>query len=150
MILTAKPRYLLDANVLIARVFEVHTHHRTASTWFNTPGLRWALCPFTEAAFLRYATSPIMGNLDMGEATALLESLSQHPGYQFQPLTQNWRDLTKPFFRRLHGHKQVMDAYLLGQALLENFVVATFDSAFLHLAGTHSTHVRILGATESQ
>lgn len=35
-----KFRYLLDADVLIARAFEVHTHHHLASEWLNTPGLK--------------------------------------------------------------------------------------------------------------
>ncbi|MEA2258691.1 MAG: uncharacterized protein QOJ51_1516, partial [Acidobacteriaceae bacterium] len=89
--------YLPDANVLIARAFEVHTHHRMASKWFNAPGLQWALCPFTEAGFIRYATDTGKGrgNLSMGEATAILETLAQHPGFQFHPVTHDWRTLTK-------------------------------------------------------
>ena len=67
-----KLRYLPDANVLIARAFEVHIHHRMASAWFNTLDLQWTLCPFTEAGFIRYATDTGegRGNLSMGEATA--------------------------------------------------------------------------------
>lgn len=144
--MTISPCYLLDANVLIARVFEVHTHHRLATQWFNAPDRKWALSPIAEAAFMRYSTDHRkgMGNISMSEATAVLEKLTQHPGYQFHPLTQDWRTLTKPFFKRLQGHKQIMDAYLLGHAILENLVLVTFDQAFLHLAGEHSKHVHIL------
>jgi predicted nucleic acid-binding protein len=140
--------YLPDANVLIARAFEVHTHHRMASKWFNAPGLQWALCPFTEAGFIRYATDTGKGrgNLRMGEATAILETLAKHPGFQFHPVTHDWRTLTKPFFKRLHGHKQVTDAYLLGHAVLDGLVLATFDSSLVHLAGEHSKHVHVLEA----
>jgi uncharacterized protein len=144
--MSTKLRFLLDANVLIARVFEVHTHHRTATAWLNTPGLLWALCPFTEAGFMRYATARGRGNISMGEATAILERLAQHPGFRFHPLTHDWRSLTKPFFKRLHGYKQVMDAYLLGQAVLDDLVLVTFDSAIVHLAGEHSKHVHLLEA----
>jgi hypothetical protein len=143
-----KPGYLPDANVLIARAFEVHTHHHMASEWFHTRGLRWALCPFTEAGFIRYATDSGKGrgNLSMGEATAILENLAQHPGFQFHPLTHDWRTLTKPFFNRLHGHKQVTGAYLFGHAVLDGLVLATFDGGMVHLEGAHSKHVHVLQA----
>jgi hypothetical protein len=52
----------------------------------------------------------------------------------------------KPFFNRLHGHKQVTDAYLLGHAVLDGLVLATFDGGILHLAGEHSQHVHVLAA----
>lgn len=95
---------------------------------------------------MRYATGTRkgMGNINMSEATAVLEKLTQHPGYQFHPLALDWRTLTTPFFRRLQGHKQVMDSYLLGQAILEDLVLVTFDQALLHLAGEHDKHVHIL------
>jgi hypothetical protein len=77
---------------------------------------------------------------------AILEKLTHHPGFQFHPLTHDWHTLTKPFFQRLHGHKQVTDAYLLGHAVLDGLVVATFDRGIVHLAGEHSKHVCVLEA----
>lgn len=146
MVLTIKPRYLLDANVLIACAFEDHTHFKLTSAWFNTPGLVWALSPIAEAAFLRYAIRESNGNLSVKEATEALNGLSALPNCQFQPLATSWHTLTKPFFKRLHGHKQVQDAYLLGQAIQQNLIMATFDKAMLHMAGEHRQHVHILGA----
>jgi predicted nucleic acid-binding protein len=49
-------RYLLDVNILVALLDEDHIHHQRATAWFDTPGLQWAVCPFTEAGFLRYMT----------------------------------------------------------------------------------------------
>lgn len=139
-------RYLLDANVLIARLFEMHTHHLLVSQWFNTPGRLWALSPIAEAAFMRFATDSRKerGNLTMLEASTVLDLLTQHPGYQYAPLTQNWKSLTLPFFKRLQGHKQVMDSYLLGQAIAQNMVLATLDQAFVHLAGPYKQHVFVM------
>ena len=54
--------------------------------------------------------------------------------------------MTKPFFRRLHGHKQVTDAYLLGMAIEEDLILATFDKRIGHLAGEYAKQVLILGA----
>ena len=73
--------YLVDVNVLIARLFEGHEHHDLATEWFQTPGLEWALCPWAEGGFLRFATRP--DRLGMSEATGLLEQMELHPGYHY-------------------------------------------------------------------
>lgn len=138
----AEPLHLVDVNVLIARLFERHEHHRAALEWFQTPGLQWALCPWAEAGFLRYATRP--ERITMSEATGILDRLAQHPGCHYHPITHNWSTLTKPFFQRLHGHNQVTDAFLLGMAIKDGLVLATFDRAILHMAGEHQAHVLVL------
>ena len=143
--MTRRDLYLIDVNVLIARLFENHEHHDLATEWFGTPGLQWALCPWTESGFLRFATQP--NRLSMGEATGLLDDLAQHPGYNYHSCAHNWRTLTKPFFRRLHGHNQVTDAYLLGMAIHDGLVLSTFDKRILHLAGEYAMHVQIVGQT---
>lgn len=96
---------------------------------------------------LRFFTRPQVGGLTMPHATAMLAALRQQPGYRYQPVTANWQTLTKPFVQRLHGYRQVTDAFLLGLAIRERLVLATFDSAILHLAGEYSQHVRILQLT---
>jgi predicted nucleic acid-binding protein len=116
-----------------------------AVEWFNTPGLQWALCSWAEAGFLRFATRP--DRLSMSEASGLLDELALYPGYHYHACAQNWRSLTKPFFRRLHGHNQVTDAYLLGMAIHDKLLLATFDKGILHLAGEHSQQVRIVGGS---
>lgn len=135
-------RYLVDVNVLIARLFESHEHHRAALKWFQTPGLQWALCSWTEAGFLRFATRP--DRLSMAEATGILDRLAQHPGCHYHPIADSWSTLTKPFFHRLHGHRQVTDAWLLGMAIQDGLALATFDRAILHMAGEHQSHVLLL------
>jgi uncharacterized protein len=144
--LTKPPVYLMDVNSVLARLDEAHEHHEIAKEWFAT-GLQWALCPFTEAGVLRYFTRPKTGGISMGEATAMLERLTHAlPGYRYQPITSDWQTLTKPFFKRLQGHNQITDAYLLGVAVQEGLVLATFDQAMLHMAGEHRQHVHVLGA----
>jgi toxin-antitoxin system PIN domain toxin len=137
--------YLLDVNVLVARIFEDHIHHGIAREWFSTPRLEWAICPFTEAGLLRYATTPGRGGLSIGEATAILEKLTQHQGCRYFFFSHGWQTLTKPFSKRLHGHNQITDAYLLGLAVQERLILVTFDRAILHLAGEHQDHVLVLG-----
>jgi uncharacterized protein len=142
--LTKPPVYLLDVNILIASVFESHEHYALAEEWLKTPDLQWAVSPWSEAGFLRFAMS--RNALSMGEASSILDDLAQLPGYHYHATTQDWRTLTKPFFRRLHGHKQVTDSYLLGMAIYDGLILATFDKRILHVAGEYSSSVHIVGA----
>ena len=137
-------RHLLDVNVLVALLDENHVHHKLVTEWFNAPGLQWAICPFTEAGFLRYATRPSGGNITVSEATAILTRITQKPGYHYQAISTGWHKLCIPFFKRLFGHNQITDAYLLGLALHERLVLVTFDKAMLHLAGEHQGDVLLL------
>jgi toxin-antitoxin system PIN domain toxin len=148
MRLSKASRYLLDVNVFVALLAENHIHHQLVTEWFNaSPRLQWAICPFTEAGFLRNATAPRPGQITMSEATAVLATMAQHPGYHYQPITADWHGLCSPFFKRLYGTKQVTDAYLLGLAVREGMVLVTLDKAILHLAGDeHGKHVLLLEA----
>lgn len=141
------PVHLFDVNVLLALLDQAHTNNTAAEEWFDTPGLQWALCPFTEAGVLRFFTRPKTGEMSMGQVTAMLERLKQHPGYHYQLITADWLTLTVPFLKRLHGHNQVTDAYLLGLAVREDLVLTTFDKALLHLAGEHRKYVLVLEAS---
>ncbi|WP_049781044.1 TA system VapC family ribonuclease toxin [Terriglobus saanensis] len=141
----SKAEYLLDVNVFVALLSEDHTHHQLVTAWFNTPSLLWAICPFTEAGFLRNATAPRPGQITMTEATAVLARMAQVPGYHYLPITADWRSLCSPFSTRLYGTKQVTDAYLLGLAVREDLVLVTMDKGILHLAGNeYSAHVLLL------
>ena len=82
--------------------------------------------------------------MPMEQAVGLLKSLKGEVGYQYQPIHADWQTLTQPFSKRLHGHNQITDAYLLGLAIHEGLVLTTFDKALLHLAGEHGKHVLVL------
>ena len=50
---------LPDVNLWLALAFEVHAHHGTARTWFDSVGVRTALwCRVTQQGFLRLASNP--------------------------------------------------------------------------------------------
>lgn len=143
----SKPsRFLLDVNMLVALLNEDHVHHQPASEWFDTPNLQWAVCAFSEAGFLRYMTRPKLGDMSMEDATALLMRLEQEPGYQYQTISADWKTLCGIFFKRLFGHNQITDAFLLGVAVREGLVLVTFDRTILHLAGEHAKQVLLLEA----
>ena len=141
----SRAKYLLDVNVLMALLSENHIHHQFVTTWFNTPDLKWAICPFVEAGFLRNATAPRPGQITMKDATAVLARIAKEPGYHYLPITAGWQTLCSPVFPRLYGAKQVTDAYLLGLALRDGLVLVTMDKGIRHLAGKeHSRHVLLL------
>lgn len=146
MILAKLRVHLLDVNLVLALLDQAHVHNEAAEQWFSTPGLQCALCAFTEAGVLRFLTRPKTGDMSMEQVTAMLERLKIQPGFRYQPITADWQTLTKPFSRRVHGHNQVTDAYLLGLAVREGLVLTTFDKAILHLAGEHQKHVLVLEA----
>lgn len=140
--------HLLDVNVLCALMHEGHVHHRRVTKWFNeTPRLQWALCPLTEAGFVRVSTNPQNQamNITFEDAAEMLASLERHPGYHFWPISETWNKLTAPFAGRIFGYKQVNDALLLGLAMQRKGVVVTMDSAFRQLAGPeHARNVLVL------
>ena len=141
----SKPKYLLDVNVLIALAEPKHVHHQAVMRWFNTHGLDWGLCAFTEAGFLRVAANPIAGSYTVAESTAVLASLASHPGYRYWPISTGWSALAAPFQERVFGHQQITDAYLLGLAVKEKGVLVTLDKAIKFLAGPQfSKHVLVL------
>ena len=144
----SKTIYLLDVNILYALTARNHMHHPVVEEWFYAAAdLCWAICPFTEAGFLRNATAPRIGQIEMAEATAILSKLAQHPGYRYLPIVEDWQTLCGPFFQRLFGTKQVTDAYLLGLAVRNDMVLVTMDKGIVYLAGSEfSQHVLLLEA----
>ena len=141
--MNTEQRCLLDVNVLVALLDEFHVHHKSALKWFKTPGRQWALCPFSEAGFLRIVTNPRVG-MSMETAETLLEGLRNEPGYHYQLIPADWLALTKPFRSKIHGHNQVTDAWLLGMALHAGLMLVTFDRGMLHMAGEHRGSVVVL------
>jgi uncharacterized protein len=129
---------LLDLNVLIALTDPEHQYHQKARNWFATSGKEnWAICPLTEAGFLRVTTNPAFrpGLRTLEQAIAILQALKKHPGYWYCRIDESWVTLTAPFASRIRGHQQVTDAYLLGLAIKEKRVLVTFDEGIQYMAG---------------
>jgi toxin-antitoxin system PIN domain toxin len=130
-------KFLVDVNVLIALADEEHIHYPTATAWLDGLGNdEWGACAFSQAGFLRIMTKATLGSYSVREATKVLISLSQHSGYRFWPIMDDWATLAAPFVERVYGHQQITDAYLLGLAVKEGGVLVTMDKAIRNLAGT--------------
>jgi uncharacterized protein len=121
---------LLDVNVLIALTEPGHTHYQRAQNWFDAVRSgTWGICPLTEVGFIRLTTNPrfIAGARSVAMATAILQTLKGHPDYIYLGNDKGWVELTARFSRRIVGHQQVTDAYLLGLAIDADAVLVTFD-----------------------
>jgi hypothetical protein len=141
-------KHLLDLNVLIALVDSAHQHYQKAQDWFISSGQHhWALCPLTEAGFLRVTTNPAYRPQPrtFAEAIAILQALKGHTNYWYWEIDKSWVELTAPFAAQIRGHQQVTDAYLLGLAIQQKGVLVTFDKGVQYMAGAEfSRNVLVL------
>jgi len=143
-------KYLLDVNALIALADPDHKHHEAMENWFvsnlkrkDSAGSQggkdtWAICPITEAGFVRVTTNPAgyPNALTVEQALAFLTELAARSGYRYWPISDPWASLAAPFLGRLFSHKQITDSYLLGLAVKNNGVLVTFDKGLRYLAGS--------------
>jgi toxin-antitoxin system PIN domain toxin len=140
--------YLLDVNVLLALHWPGHDSHRTAMEWFEREGEKsFALCPITEAGFVRILTNVAFTGkkLEMLEAKEALARLGQVKGYRFWPMTRGFLEVVMPLERRLFSHRQVTDACLLGLAIERKGSLATLDHAVRHLGGSEfAQHITLI------
>ena len=128
--------FLLDVNVLIALMWPAHESHAQAQNWFGRKSRQgWATCPFTQAAFVRIISNPAFSRdaVTPLEAVKLLGANLNHSFHRFWADEISFVQATQPFARRLAGHQQVTDAYLLGLAMHKRGMLATMDRALLAL-----------------
>ena len=126
-----------------------HHHYRQAQQWFGTLKRDdlWALCPLTEAGYLRLAMNPAVGfgPGNLTDAINVLKGMASRPGYCYWPLTETWVALTAPLAGRIFGHQQVTDACLLGLAIKNDGTLVSFDRGLRFLAGPEfARHLLIL------
>ncbi len=141
--------FLLDVNVLFILHQPRHSDYRLVSRWLEGQGDgRFATCPITQAGLLRLLTQGIEGldRFPMDEARDALQGLVRHPHHQFWPDEPAYLDATAPLSRRMQGHRQVTDAYLLGLAKHHGGKLATLDKAIRSLAGPElAAQVELVG-----
>jgi uncharacterized protein len=139
--------FLLDVNVLIARVDPRHEHHERVLRWERChPDAPLITCPLTENGFLRIYGHPGYpgGPGSPSEALVELKCLRALPVHRFveDSISLAEADL----FLSLKGMspKQLSDLYLLGLAVRNGVSFATIDSkvqAKLVRGGGRALHV---------
>jgi predicted nucleic acid-binding protein len=90
----------------------------------------------TELAFVRIVSTPAFSPdaLLPVDALILLERNVRHPAHEFWPDGVSLIEAVSSQAPRLQGHRQILDAYLLGLALSRRGVLASFDGGLRALA----------------
>lgn len=135
-------RALLDVNVLLALLDSDHVDHERAGEWLDAElETGWASCPITENGFVRILSQPRYPSpVTPAQAVELLSAARETPHHAFWPCDVTVLDAQVVDRSRLHGSRQVTDAYLLALAVAHDGRFVTFDRS-LSLTAVH-------GATE--
>lgn len=135
-------RALLDINVLLALLDPDHVDHRRAHGWLDDEiGAGWASCAITQNGFVRIVSQPRYPNpVSPAQAIHVLARACATDLHEPWPCDVSVLDGDVIDRSRVHGPRQVTDAYLLALAVAHGGRFATFDRA-VALAAVH-------GATE--
>ncbi len=100
---------------------------------------RWATCALTQLGFVRLSSNPTIVEVRKtpSEAVDLLAELTLDPQHVYLE-TLPALPHTASVFRRLLGHQQVTDAYLLGVAEANGATLLTLDRRVVPPSTTHS------------
>ncbi len=118
---------LLDANVLIAATESQHVHHAVVAAQVGV-GQRFATCPITQGALLRYL---LRTGHPAPDAWGVLALIVSHPDHEFWPGSIGF-DVVPA--EGVTGHREVTDAYLAQLARAQGGRLATLDGG---LAASH-------------
>lgn len=124
-------RALLDVNVLVALLDADHADHRRARAWLEAEIANgWASCAITQNGFVRVVSQPRYPS--PVPVAAAIERLARATGgehHAFWPCDVSLLDTRRIDRSRLHGPRQVTDAYLLALAVARGGRFVTFDTA---------------------
>jgi len=122
-------RALLDINVLLALLDSDHIEHQRAFAWIDAEiGSGWASCAITQNGFVRVISQPRYPSpISPTEAIDLLDEACAEPHHVSWPCDVTLLDATVIDRTRLHGPRQVTDAYLLALATHHGGRFVTFD-----------------------
>lgn len=122
-------RALLDVNVLIALFDSDHVDHARARSWFAAEvGHGWASCAITENGFVRVVSQPRYPSpVPTSLAISRLRRATRSEHHEFWPCDLSLLDEQVIDRSRLHGPRQVTDAYLLALAIVHGGRLVTFD-----------------------
>jgi toxin-antitoxin system PIN domain toxin len=132
---------LLDVNVLIALLWPPHEAHARAQRWFAQNARHgWATCAMTQAGFVRIVSNPVFSRRSVSPRDALevLSGSLRHPAHHFWTEDIGVTEALAHFGRRLLGHQQITDAYLLGLAIQKKGRLATLDASLSSLLSDQS------------
>ena len=137
-------RALLDVNVLIALLDRDHVDHQRVRRWIGAEIAHgWASCAITQNGFVRIISQPRYPSpVPPSQAIAKLARAAATDHHQFWPCSVSLLDDELIDHSRLHGHRQVTDAYLLALATANGGRFATLEQSIsldaVRHAGPHN------------
>lgn len=137
--------FLLDVNVLIALLWPAHEANARAQRWFaKNADQGWATCAMTQAGFVRIVSNPAFSQrvVSPRDALEVLRGSLQHRAHRFWTEDIGVTEALVHFERRLLGHQQVTDAYLLGLAIHKKGRLATLDASLAGLLSSAAASER--------
>ena len=131
-------RALLDINVLLALLDSDHVDHRRALEWLDEEvHAGWASCAITQNGFVRIISQPRYPSpVSPAQAVGLLRRACDTTHHEYWPCDVSVLDPRTIDSSRLHGPRQVTDAYLLALAASHDGRFVTFDRS-LPLSSVH-------------
>ncbi len=121
---------MLDINVLLAALDSDHVDHERALTWIEREaGRGWASCAITQNGFVRIISQPRYPSpITPTEAIELLGRACGDSSHAFWSCELSILDPQYFDHERLHGPRQLTDAYLLALAARNDGRFVTFDA----------------------
>jgi hypothetical protein len=122
-------RSLLDVNVLLALFDSDHVDHQRSRRWFEREIRHgWASCAITENGFVRILSQPTyprrISPAEAIERLAEATSVSPHERWSCEVSILSATEIDRT---RIHGARQVTDAYLLALAVSRGGRFVTLD-----------------------
>jgi len=124
-------RSLLDINVLLALLDSDHIDHERSRDWLSSEiASGWASCAITQNGFVRVLSQPRYPNpVAPAVAADILEQACATHHHEFWPCEVSLLDSGAIDRSRVHGPRQVTDAYLLALAAHRGGRFVTFDQS---------------------
>lgn len=141
-------RALLDINVLLALLDSDHADHNRAHRWLDEEiAAGWASCAITENGFVRILSQPRYPSpVSPSQAITLLSRACDSRHHAFWPCDISVLDAPLVDRTRLHGPRQVTDAYLLALAVAHEGRFVTLDRGLprTSVRGAAEDHLTVL------
>jgi len=125
-------RLLLDVNVLVALLDEAHVFSAKVYEWLDAQVRKVATCPLVENGVVRVMSAPAYTATHAStpvQVTQALQAMTARLDHEFWPDDVSILDPAAIDTGRLHGHRQITDAYLLALAVRHGGALATLDAA---------------------
>lgn len=124
-----KLRILYDTSCLIVLLDKNHVSHQAVAAWhIDNMTQGWLSCPLTQNGCLRILSQPSYANtVSIADAVELLQAAIATEHHQFIPDDISLLDDALVDDRRLLGHRQIADVYLLALAVVHDARLVTLD-----------------------